>query len=42
MAFGNEYSFLHVNKPEIDLPADTDPYAEIVYETGRKNLASFI
>jgi uncharacterized protein (DUF1015 family) len=42
MAFGNEYSFLHVNKPEIDLPADTDPYAEIVYETGRNNLASFI
>ena len=27
MAYGNDYSFLHVNKPEIDLPRDTDPYS---------------
>jgi len=26
MANNNPYSFLHVNKPEIDLPADLDPY----------------
>ena len=26
MADGNPYSFLHVNKPEIDLPATLDPY----------------
>jgi uncharacterized protein (DUF1015 family) len=41
-ARGNEYSFLHVVKPEIDLPADTDHYAPIVYETGRKNLLKLI
>ena len=28
MAKGNPYSFLHVNKPEIDLPPDTDLYSE--------------
>lgn len=26
MAKGNPMSFLHCNKPEIDLPEDTDPY----------------
>ena len=42
MAHGNRYSFLHVNKPEIVLPEDQDPYADIVYQTGRKNLLSYI
>lgn len=42
MADGNPYSFLHVNKPEIDLPDTTNPYAEIVYNTGRQNLQDFI
>ena len=42
MAEGNPHSFLHVNKPEIDLPPETDPYADIVYETGRVNLQAFI
>lgn len=27
MAHGNEKSFLHVNKPEIDLPEGTDVYS---------------
>ena len=31
MAHGNQYSFLNVNKPEITLPEDTDPYADVVY-----------
>ena len=31
MAKDNKYSFLHVNKPEIDLPEETDPYSDIVY-----------
>ena len=35
---GNPYSFLHVNKPEIDLPDSTNPYDEIVYQTGKNNL----
>lgn len=42
MARENKISFLHVNKPEIDLPVDTDPYSEIVYNTGRDNLQKFI
>ena len=42
MADGNPMSFLHVNKPEIDLPKDTDPYDDAVYQKGRENLLSFI
>ena len=38
MAEGNEISFLHVNKPEIDLPPDTDLYDDRVYATGARNL----
>lgn len=41
MAKGNPISFLHVNKPEIDLPADHDPYDAEVYKTGRRNLDAF-
>ena len=42
MAEGNPMSFLHVNKPEIDLDPDTDPYADEVYDQGRQNLLEFI
>lgn len=42
MAAENPLSFLHINKPEIDLPEDTDPYSELVYNTGRDNLQKFI
>lgn len=42
MAAGNPMSFLNVNKPEITLPEETDPYAEEVYNTGRSNLEHFI
>jgi uncharacterized protein (DUF1015 family) len=42
MADGNPYSFLHVSRPEIDLPAEVDPYAEEVYEKGRENMQRFI
>jgi uncharacterized protein (DUF1015 family) len=37
MAEGNPYSFLHVNKPEIDLPEGTDLYDESVYRKGAEN-----
>lgn len=37
-AKGRPWSFLHISKPEIDLPAEIDPYSVIVYETGAKNL----
>ena len=38
LAKGNPNSFLHVIRPEIDLPEDTNPYDEIVYEKARQNL----
>ncbi len=38
MAAGNPLSFLHVVKPEIDLPEDTDHYAPEVYAKGGENL----
>lgn len=38
MARGNEMSFLHVNKPEIDLPDGTDLYSPEVYQMGKKNI----
>jgi uncharacterized protein (DUF1015 family) len=42
MAKGNEYSFLHISRPEIDLPLNTDPYSMGVYLKGRENLQKFI
>lgn len=41
-ADGNPLSFLHVVKPEIDLPKDTDPYSMEVYEKGRDNFRQLI
>lgn len=38
MAEGNPYSFLHVSRPEIDLPPGIDPYSEDVYRQGRRAL----
>ncbi|MGH9866779.1 MAG: DUF1015 domain-containing protein [Candidatus Polarisedimenticolia bacterium] len=37
LAGGNPLSFLHVSRPEIDLPEATDPHADIVYETAGRN-----
>ncbi|MBK6403512.1 MAG: DUF1015 domain-containing protein [Rhodocyclaceae bacterium] len=37
-AAGKPWSFLHISKPEIDLPADTDPYAPAVYAKAVENL----
>jgi uncharacterized protein (DUF1015 family) len=42
LAEGNPYSFLHVSKPEIDLPADLDAYAPEVYAKGAENLRRMI
>jgi uncharacterized protein (DUF1015 family) len=41
MAKNNPYSFLHIGKPEIDLPVGTDLYADAVYEKGRENFTRF-
>jgi uncharacterized protein (DUF1015 family) len=42
MAAGNELSFLHINKPEIDLPPEVDLYDDRVYAKGVENLRRFI
>ncbi len=41
-ASGRPWSFLHISKPEIDLPADTNPYAPEVYAKGAENLQNLI
>ncbi len=42
IAAGNPYSFLHVGKPEIDLPPGTDLYADAVYAKGKENFERFL
>lgn len=42
LAKGNEYSFLHVGKPEIDLPPGVPLYDDRVYAKGVENLKRFI
>jgi uncharacterized protein (DUF1015 family) len=42
MARGNPLSFLHVSKPEIDLPSGTDNYAPEVYAKGAENFQKLI
>ena len=42
IAAGNPLSFLHVSKPEIDLPPATDVYAAEVYAKGRENFQRLI
>ncbi len=37
MAGNNPHSFLHVGKPEIDLPPGIDPYDDRVYRQGAEN-----
>ncbi len=38
MVEGNPYSFLHVDKAEVDLPEGIDIYTEQVYQKARENL----
>jgi len=42
IAAGNPLSFLHVSKPEIDLPPGTDVYAPEVYAKGKENFERLI
>jgi uncharacterized protein (DUF1015 family) len=42
LAAGNPNSFLHVGRPEIDLPPDTDIHSDAVYAQGVKNLHRLI
>jgi len=41
-AAGKPWSFLHISKPEIDLPAGTDPYAAEVYAKAAENLGRML
>jgi len=41
-ASGRPWSFLHISKPEIDLPEDTDPHAPEVYEQAASNLQNML
>lgn len=42
IAAGNPLSFLHVSKPEIDLPAGTDLHSPAVYAKGKENFQKLI
>ena len=41
-ADGRPWSFLHISRPEIDLPEGTDPYDAAVYIKARENLDKMI
>jgi len=38
----NTHSFLHVVKPEIDLPADLDHYSPLVYQKAKENFDKLV
>jgi uncharacterized protein (DUF1015 family) len=42
LAKGNPWSFLHISRSEICLPAETDPYSERVYSKARENFNELI
>lgn len=42
LAEGKPNSFLHISRPEIDLPEGTDPYASEVYEKASSNLRALL
>lgn len=42
LAQGNARSFLHVVRPEIDLPVGTDEHADAVYAKGAENLQRYV
>ncbi len=41
-AAGKPWSFLHISKPEIDLPEDIDPYDPAVYAKAAENLRRMV
>ncbi|MGO3792651.1 MAG: DUF1015 family protein, partial [Enterococcus gilvus] len=42
LANGNPYSYFHIDKAEIDLPAHVSLYDEKVYQKAADNLAAFL
>ena len=41
-AAGKTWSFLHISKPEIDLPVGTDPHSPAVYAKGKENFQKML
>jgi len=39
---GNPYSFLHVVKPEVDLPEDIDLHSDVVYNKAKENFEKLV
>src|ERR1043165_6403142 len=39
---GDPFSFLHVSRPEIDLPPDTDIHSDVVYRKAVENFQKLI
>jgi uncharacterized protein (DUF1015 family) len=42
LAKDKPWSFLHISKPEIDLPSETEIYSEVVYNKARENFNRMI
>ncbi len=42
MVVGRPWSFLHISRPEVDLPEGIDPYAPEVYAKASENLAKMV
>jgi uncharacterized protein (DUF1015 family) len=42
LGLGNPYSFLHVGRSDIDLPADVDPHDPRIYRKAREALDAFV
>jgi uncharacterized protein (DUF1015 family) len=42
MVEGSPWSFLHISRPEVDLPQGTDPYAPEVYAKAAENLQKMV
>ncbi len=42
LADGNPLSFLHVSRPELGLPSETNPYGDVVYETAQRNFTQLV
>jgi len=42
LAKNKPWSFLHISKPEIDLPSNTDPYSDDVYNKATENFSQML
>ena len=42
LAKDNPWSFLHISRPEVDLPQGIDPFSSEVYSKGAENMARML